>query len=345
MRIRTPFLTVALGSTLLCAAGAASAQIGFGIGIHINVAPPVLPVYVQPPVPAPGYLWVPGYWAWGDGGYYYWVPGTWVEPPQPNLLWTPGYWGWADGAYLWHEGYWGPTVGFYGGVDYGYGYGPHGYDGGRWDHGVFFYNSAANRFPPGAHFDHVYRHPMGFAGPPSRVSFNGGDQGVHERPTPEQMNAAHENHVMPIAAQRQLMDSASHNREMRADFNHGHPGVVATPRPEAFAGERGEAAHPPAHQPSGEQQRSDEGDRPAGGPAQEHRAAPEQGPTGGERGQEHEFAPEQHASAPGHQATEEHAPSHTEARPQQHAPAARAPAAQTHPHGGAPAEHHEEHPH
>jgi hypothetical protein len=290
---------------------------------------------------------VPGYWAWSDdAGGYYWVPGTWVEPPQPNLLWTPGYWGWADGAYLWHEGYWGPTVGFYGGVDYGYGYGPHGYDGGRWDHGVFFYNSAANRFPPGAHFDHVYRHPMQYGGPASRVSFNGGDEGVHERPSPEQMRAERESHVMPIAAQRELMDSASHNRQMRADFNHGHPGVAATRRPEAFAGERGEAAHPPGHEPNGEQQRqqqrSDEGGRPAGAPEQEHRATPEQGAVGGERAQNHEVAPEQHAAAQVHQAPEQHATSHAVTTPQQHAPAAHA---QAHPHGGAPGGHHEDHSH
>src|ERR1700683_1089112 len=62
------------------------------IGLSINIAPPVLPVYVEPALPAPGYLWTPGYWAW-DGTDYYWVPGTWVLPPSPELLWTPGYWG------------------------------------------------------------------------------------------------------------------------------------------------------------------------------------------------------------------------------------------------------------
>ena len=50
---------------------------GIAVGVSINVAPPVLPVYVQPPLPGPGYMWTPGYWAYGDDGYY-WVPGTWV---------------------------------------------------------------------------------------------------------------------------------------------------------------------------------------------------------------------------------------------------------------------------
>jgi hypothetical protein len=95
----------------------ARAQIA--IGISIDVAPPPLPVYDQPPIPEAGYIWTPGYWAWDDDTGYYWVPGTWVLPPEPALLWTPGYWGWNDGVYAFHEGYWSPEVGFYGGVSYG----------------------------------------------------------------------------------------------------------------------------------------------------------------------------------------------------------------------------------
>ncbi len=79
--------------------------------------PPPLPVYEQPECPGPGYIWTPGYWGYNGG--YYWVPGTWVEPPQPNVYWTPGYWGWSNNVYLFHGGYWGPHVGYYGGVDYG----------------------------------------------------------------------------------------------------------------------------------------------------------------------------------------------------------------------------------
>src|SRR3984957_14313907 len=71
----------------------------FGVSISVNAPPPELPVYEQPPIPGDGYLWVPGYWAWGDDIQdYYWVPGTWVLAPQPNYLWTPGYWGWSGGV-------------------------------------------------------------------------------------------------------------------------------------------------------------------------------------------------------------------------------------------------------
>ena len=75
-------------------------------GVSITIAPPALPVYAQPMIPAAGYLWTPGYWANGDEGYF-WVPGTWVEPPEAGLLWTPGYWGWGGNAFAWNEGYWG----------------------------------------------------------------------------------------------------------------------------------------------------------------------------------------------------------------------------------------------
>lgn len=275
MRLRKSFTAAALCAALLGAAAMASAQ----VSISVRIAPPVLPVYTQPPIPASGYLWVPGYWAWSDEGYYYWVPGTWVLPPAPGLLWTPGYWGWSDGVYLWHEGYWGPRVGFYGGIDYGFGYGPDGYDGGYWRGGQFYYNAAVNRIPPTVRLPHVYRHAMAGGGPGSRLAFNGGE-GVHRDPTAAQLAAEHEHHVMPIASQRALAQSASHERQLRADYNHGHPGIAATPRPSAFHGGGGQAAHAPAHE-----QRS-EGGTPAAiergpGPARSHQLShPEQGASG-----------------------------------------------------------------
>src|ERR1700684_3143485 len=102
-----------------------------GIEVSINIAPPVLPVYTQPPCPTDGYLWTPGYWAWGPAGYY-WVPGVWIAPPRVGVLWTPGYWGFGGGIYAWHAGYWGPHIGFYGGVNYGFGYAGVGLGGRVW---------------------------------------------------------------------------------------------------------------------------------------------------------------------------------------------------------------------
>src|SRR5271165_4173076 len=114
-------------------------------GVSITIAPPALPVYEQPMVPSVGYLWTPGYWGYGDEGYF-WVPGTWIEPPSEGLLWTPGYWGWNEGAYAWNGGYWGGEVGFYGGVNYGFGYGGAGYEGGYWRDNHFSYNETVNNF-------------------------------------------------------------------------------------------------------------------------------------------------------------------------------------------------------
>ena len=129
----------ALAVFSVCAAPMAAAQ----VAVSITIAPPALPVYEQPEIPAPGYLWTPGYWAYGPDGYF-WVPGTWVEPPAVGLLWTPGYWAWSDGVFVWNAGYWGPEIGFYGGVDYGFGYTGHGYVGGYWRDHDFYYNSAVN---------------------------------------------------------------------------------------------------------------------------------------------------------------------------------------------------------
>jgi hypothetical protein len=102
------------------------------IGVSVSIAPPELPVYDQPICPGDGYIWTPGYWAWD--GEYYWVPGTWVLVPEVGYLWTPGYWGWGGNGFLFYDGYWGPTVGFYGGINYGFGYFGHGYEGGRAPH-------------------------------------------------------------------------------------------------------------------------------------------------------------------------------------------------------------------
>ena len=91
--------------------------------ISVSFGPPAIPVYEQPLCPGEGYIWTPGYWAWDDvESDYYWVPGTWVLAPEVGFLWTPPYWAWDDGAYVFYDGYWGPQVGFYGGIVYGFGY-------------------------------------------------------------------------------------------------------------------------------------------------------------------------------------------------------------------------------
>src|SRR5258708_18260940 len=119
----------------------ASSAAQVSVGIAVALAPPDLPVYEQPLCPGEGFIWTPGYWAWDrDFDDYYWVPGTWVLAPEVGFFWTPGYWAWGGSGFVFYEGFWGPVVGFYGGVNYRYGDFRHGYVGGRWDGGQFFYN-------------------------------------------------------------------------------------------------------------------------------------------------------------------------------------------------------------
>jgi hypothetical protein len=107
MKILPLLRTALLLSAAAMLPAAMHSQISFALSIRM--APPSLPIYVQPPCPAANLMWAPGYWAYASEGYY-WVPGTWVPAPEPGLLWTPGYWGYENGNYGWSEGYWGPHV-------------------------------------------------------------------------------------------------------------------------------------------------------------------------------------------------------------------------------------------
>src|SRR5215469_12111182 len=80
------------------------AQVSIGVAVHFG--PPAIPVYVQPACPAPGYMW---------------VPGIWVLAPMHGYLWTPGYCAWNGTGFCFTAGYWGPVVGFYGGINYDFG--------------------------------------------------------------------------------------------------------------------------------------------------------------------------------------------------------------------------------
>jgi len=202
------------------------------IGISVSFGPPALPVYEQPPCPAEGYLWTPGYWAYSDDGYY-WVPGTWVMAPEPGLLWTPPYWGWGGNRFVFYDGYWGQHVGFYGGISYGYGYFGEGYEGGRWDHDRFFYNRSVNNVNV-TNIHNVYNTTVINNTTINRVSYNGGEGGREARPTPQQENAARERHVSPVVVQAQHIQAARANPELRASANQGRPPIAATPKPGAF---------------------------------------------------------------------------------------------------------------
>ncbi|MBV8924362.1 MAG: YXWGXW repeat-containing protein [Bradyrhizobium sp.] len=234
--LRSSIVALMLGAALPAyLGGPARAQIS--IDVSVEIAPPPLPYYEQPIIPAEGYIWVPGYWAWdANEGDYYWVPGTWVEPPQPELLWTPAYWGWIGGRYAFHPGYWGREVGFYGGIDYGFGYTGDGYYGGHWDHGAFFYNRTVNNIT-NVRITNVYNQTVVVNNTVNRVSFNGGNGGTTARPTAQQEAFARERHVEETPVQRQHVEAASKDRALFAKQNHGEPAVAATAHPGVMRGE------------------------------------------------------------------------------------------------------------
>ena len=211
-------------------------------GIAVDVAPPPLPVYDQPPIPAPGYIWTPGYWAWNDDTGYYWVPGTWVLPPEPALLWTPGYWGWNDGVYAFHQGYWGPEVGYYGGVSYGHGYTGDGYEGGYWRGGAFFYNRTVNNIS-NVQINNVYNKTV-VVNNVTNVSYNGGAGGTTAQATPRQIAAASQQHVPETPQQTQHIQTAAKDPALSLNNNQGHPTVAATTHAAQLSGAGLVAAHP-----------------------------------------------------------------------------------------------------
>src|SRR6204780_5873732 len=228
--IRTLLLALAALTIMLAIPAPSFAE----VGVAITFGPPAIPVYEQPICPEDGYLWTPGYWAWDyDVDDYYWVPGTWVLAPEVGFLWTPGWWGWGNGAFLWNEGYWGPQIGFYGGINYGFGYFGTGFVGGRWDGGHFFYNRAVLNINV-TEIHNVYNETV-VNNTVNRVSYNGGNGGISARPTPQEEAAAQGRHIAPVAAQTQHVAAARGNPQLRASANHGKPPIAATSRPGDFS--------------------------------------------------------------------------------------------------------------
>jgi WXXGXW repeat (2 copies) len=240
----------------------------------VDEAPPPLPEYQQPPIPGPGYIWTPGYWSDSDDSGYYWVPGTWAEPPRPGLLWTPGYWGWSDGVFAFHAGYWGTTVGFYGGVNYGFGYGGAGYQGGYWRDDHFFYNRTVNNIS-NVNITNVYEKPV-IVNQGTRVSYHGGPGGVVATPTQQEAAVARQERIPPTPAQVTHVQMAAKNPALQLKQNNGHPPIAATARPAEFNGAGAAPGHPAPGAPSAAPAMTPQHPQTQGGPLAPMQRAPGQ---------------------------------------------------------------------
>jgi hypothetical protein len=268
-----------------------TSQAHAGVFISVGFAPPVLPVYVQPPCPQPNLIWSPGYWAYGDDGYY-WVPGAWVPAPYEGALWTPPYWGWQEGVYMFHPGYWGWHVGYYGGVNYGFGYMGIGFVGGAWHGHDFAYNTAVVHVNETIiHTTYVDRTIVerNTIVNDRHVAYAGGPGGINHQPTADERVAMHEQHVAPTQFQQQHMQAARTDHSSYFNANHGQPQNVAVARPlqaehheppaAMAAGARGSGA-PGGTAGAGARPdyRNAQPGRPAGQPAPQHTYQPQAQP-------------------------------------------------------------------
>ncbi|HVZ83949.1 MAG TPA: hypothetical protein VG893_09780 [Terracidiphilus sp.] len=284
-----------------------------GVFISVGFAPPPLPVYDQPPCPEPGLMWTPGYWAYGPDGYY-WVPGAWVPAPYEGALWTPGYWGWGSGLYVWHPGYWGPHVGYYGGVNYGFGYMGIGFVGGMWRGHSFVYNTAVvhvnTRMIHSTYVDRTVVDRYTIRND-RRVAYSGGPGGINHAASAEERAAMRDHHMAPTSYQTQHVQAARNDHNAYFKANGGHPQTMATERPQQFNNNHGgQPQYHPQSQPQFHGQPEQHGN-PGG---QYH-------PQPGNQGQPHQ---EYHPAPQHEQSHPQSRPQHEESHPQH---------GEGHPHG------------
>src|SRR6266403_1757231 len=102
----------------------------------------------------------------------------WAPPPLP-VYEQPAC---PVAGYIWTPGYWGPSVGFYGGVNYGYGYTGDGYWGGRWNGNNFQYNTAVTRVNTNVVHNTYVNNSVNKQVNANRASFNG-PNGVNAQET------------------------------------------------------------------------------------------------------------------------------------------------------------------
>jgi hypothetical protein len=296
--------------------------------ISVGFAPPILPVYEQPICPEPDLMWTPGYWAYGPDGYY-WVPGAWVPVPYVGALWTPGYWGWSGGLYLFHEGYWGDHIGYYGGVNYGFGYMGIGFAGGEWRGGHFAYNTAVMHVNTtvihNTYINQTIVHNTTIVND-KHVAYNGGPGGISHQPTAEEQTALHENHLAPTKFQQQHVQTAQTNKTSYFKNNGGHPQTLVAAKPLAAESHPAPAPHAAGPATHGAPQALNGYAKPAPNSQTAHPLDSAHPASAAHPAPEYRPVPESHPAAPAPRATPETRPT-----PESHAAPPSHPAPEAHP--------------
>jgi hypothetical protein len=101
--LKVAMAALALASVMLAGCVVAPAPRYYG-DATVMVAPPPPQVEIVGVAPAPGYVWIGGYWNW-VGGRHEWVAGRW-EAGRPGYHWVPHRWVAYHGGYRLAQGHW-----------------------------------------------------------------------------------------------------------------------------------------------------------------------------------------------------------------------------------------------
>ena len=102
-------------------------------------------------------------------------------------------------------------------INYGYGYGGHGYYGGRWVGNTFRYNTAVTRVNTSV-IHNTYFNRQVVNNNRSRASFNG-PGGTTAKPTAKEQAAAKAEHIPATSAQQSRVEAAKNNPDLHAANN------------------------------------------------------------------------------------------------------------------------------
>jgi hypothetical protein len=72
--------------------------------VEVGEAPPAPIVEDISIAPAPGFIWIGGFWAWN--GRWMWQGGRWAHPPRHGALWIGPRYVVRGGRHVFIRGYW-----------------------------------------------------------------------------------------------------------------------------------------------------------------------------------------------------------------------------------------------